>query len=215
MTNKRSARMALLACASVASLGLLVGASPAAAKTKTRTVNQCLSTNAAIPDNLDTAPAGAATASIPVSVPKFNGRPQTGVVTAFTSAGVRIVHTDDGDLVLGLVSPSGQVILLSNSRDGNTSGDGYGTGAASCSGSLVLFGDTFPTPIRTPGNTTTGSPITGSFQPEQPLSSFLGGAAKGNWTLFVADAAGGDVGTINAFSLNFSFKYKVAPKKKK
>jgi proprotein convertase P-domain-containing protein len=216
MTKKRF-RTALLACAGIASLGLMVGASPAAAKTKTKTFNQCVSTGVAIPDqpSSDTDPRPSASFSIPVGVPKFKGKPQDGVVTAFNSAGVRITHTDDGDLILFLVSPGGKVITLADERDDNTSGDGYGTGAASCAGSLVQFGDAFGTPIATPGNTTSGSPIVGSFRPEQPVSSFIGGPARGPWTLIVQDLANIDTGSINALSLNFTYKYKVKPKKKK
>ena len=217
MMIKRSGRAAMLACTSVASLGLLAGASPAAAKTKTATFTQCANAGVAIPDyglnTGDPSPSGAF--ALPVSVPKFKGKPQDGVVTAFTAAGVRISHTDDGDLVLNLVSPGGKVAALANLRDGNTSGDGYGSGAGNCSGSLVSFGDAFSIPIATPGNTTPGSPITGSFKPEQPLAAFVGGPARGNWTLVVTDTAADDVGTIDALSLNFTYQYKVKPKKKK
>ena len=214
MTKKRS-RMTLLACAGIASIGLMVGASPAAAKTKTKVLNTCVNEAVAIPDPDNNLPAGSATAVIPVNVPKFKGKPQNGVVTALTSTSTRISHTDNGDLVLQLITPGNRVITLSNTRDDNSSGDGYGTGAASCSGSLVFFGDAFPTSITTPGNTTANSPITGSFRPETPLAAAVGGAAKGNWTLVVTDTAGVDTGSINAFGLNLTYKYKVKPKKKK
>ena len=212
MVKKRSARLAILACASLASLGLLAGASPAAAKTKTKSFNRCVSTAVAIPDQSSTAPNPGASVAIPVSVPKFNGKPQTGKVTRFIALGVRITHTFDSDLVLSLVSPGGKVVPLAVRRGENAAG--YGSGTASCAGSLALFGDTFPTPIRTPGNTPP-APITGSFHPEGNLSSVVGGPAKGNWVLSVVDALGGDVGAINAFSLSFTYKYKVMPKKKK
>jgi hypothetical protein len=106
-----------LACGLVASLGLLVGVSPAAAKakkktvTKTATVTQCAGGAAAIPDdpNVDADPAGAAALGVPISVPKFKGKSQDGVVTAVTSVGVRITHTFDSDLILALVSPGGKI----------------------------------------------------------------------------------------------------------
>jgi subtilisin-like proprotein convertase family protein len=203
-----------LACGLVASLGLLVGVSPAAAKakkktvTKTATFNQCVSTTSPISD-----PESAlASAVLPVSVPNFKGGVQDGVVTAVTSAGVRLTHTSDGDLVLTLVSPGGKVIPLAIGE--GSSGDGYGTGATSCSGSLVHFGDSFTTPISTPGNTG-NNPITGSFVPEQPLNQTLGGPARGNWILLVADEAQADIGSLDAFSLNFTYSYKAQVKKKK
>ncbi len=214
MITKRSARIAVLACASVASLGLIVGPASAAAKTKKKTVtrtaafSQCANVASPIPDV--GGPFGSAV--IPVSVPNFKGGVQDGTVTAITSAGVRITHTFDGDLILTLVSPGGRVVQLANRR--GIAGDGYGSGAASCSGSLVLFGDGFPTPISTPGNTVQ-NPIVGSFKPEQPLSLVVGGPARGSWVLLVADVAGGDTGAINAVSLNFTYSYQARVKVKK
>jgi subtilisin-like proprotein convertase family protein len=224
MNWMRSARVALLACAGVASLGLLVGPATASAKkvkkrtvTRTATFNQCVSLATPIPDrgaNTTTPGVAYASAVLPVTVPNFKGAAQDGVVTAFTTAGVRITHTFDADLDLFLVSPGGKVVDLANNR--GLDGDGYGTGATSCAGSLVLFGDTFGTSIVTPGNTGQ-NPITGSFKPEQPLSTFQGGPARGNWVLIAVDTANADTGTLNAFSLNFTYNFlaQVKAKKKK
>jgi subtilisin-like proprotein convertase family protein len=218
MIKKRSARMALLACASVASLGLLVGPTTAAAKkaktvTKTAAFSQCVNAAAPIVDpDPTTGATSAASAAVPVTVPNFKKKPQDGVVTAITSAGVRITHTADGDLFLLLVSPGGKATVLAANRDGG--GDGYGSGAASCGGSLVQFGDAFATSILTPGNTG-DDPIVGNFRPEQPLSPLAGGPARGNWTLLVVDELGVDTGAINAVSLNITYQYKALKKKKK
>jgi subtilisin-like proprotein convertase family protein len=217
MNVRRSARLAILGAAGIAAAAMIAGVSTAAAKTKTATFNQCVSGAVAIPDE-PTAPqpTGSAALAIPVSVPKFKGKQQDGVVTAFSTAGIRISHTDDGDLVLNLISPGGKVVGLGNRRDDtdNNSGDGFGSGATSCSGSLVNYSDAFTTSISTPGNTVDDSPITGNFKPEQPLSTFVGGPARGFWTLVVTDVSGDDVGAINALSLNFTYQYKVKPKKK-
>jgi len=213
--SKRTSRIALLACAAFASLGLVAAVSPAAAKTKakkktvtkTATFNQCVSTASPIDD-----PESAlASAVIPVSVPNFKGGVQDGVVTAITSAGVRLSHTSDGDLVITLVSPGGKVIPLAIGE--GSSGNGYGTGATSCSGLPALFGDSFATSITAPGNTG-DDPVSGSFKPEQPLNQTLGGPARGNWVLLVADEAGADFGSLDAFSLNFTYSYKAQVKKK-
>jgi proprotein convertase P-domain-containing protein len=214
MIKKRSARMAVLACASVASLGLLAGASPAAGKTvtKTATFSQCFSTAVAIPEYSDTGNSASAAFAVALTVPNFKGKPQDGVVTAVNGAGVRITHTFDEDLVLNLVSPGGKAIALANRR--GSSGDGYGSGTTSCSGSLVGFSGTFTTPIATPGNTAS-NPIVGNFRPEQPLSTFVGGPARGFWTLVVTDTDAGDVGALHAFSLNMTYTYKALKKKKK
>jgi hypothetical protein len=217
MFKKDYARVAL-ACAAVASLGLLVGVSPAAAKakkktvTKTATVTQCANGPAAIPDDpdLDADPAGAGALGVPISVPKFKGKSQDGLVTGITSVGVRITHTYDSDLIIALVSPGGKIAELFHGR--GTHGEDFGSGPG-CSGTPVLFGDAFPTPI----NSLTGTnpnPITGSFKPEQPFSTFVGGPARGFWTLVATDKSNGDVGTIDAITMNLTYTYKAQVKKK-
>lgn len=228
MINTRSARLAALASVAFASLWLLATPGTAGAKTKSAQFIQCVSTAVPIPDGpLDGSAATNPTASfaIFVNTPKFKGRAQSGTITAFTSAGVRITHTDDGDLALFLVSPGGRAVALSTFRDQSSnmddrgqprpSGDGYGSGASSCAGSVVRFGDSFPTSIATPGNTGLDAPIMGSFSAEQPLSAFVGGPARGFWTLIVQDIQAQDVGQINALSLSFTYGYKAKKKKKK
>jgi hypothetical protein len=164
----------------------------------------------------------AASFAVAVKVPRFKGRRQDGTITAFHSAGVRISHTDDSDLALFLISPGGRAVALATYRDESTnlddqgrpapSGDGFGSGAPGCSGSLVRFGDSFPASITAPGNKALDAPITGSFTGEQPLGTFVGGPARGLWTLVVQDIVFQDVGQINAFSLNFTYRYKVKTK---
>ena len=230
MTKKRSAQLAAVGCAGCVSLCLLASPVTASAKVKTGQFTQCVSTAVPIPDGPpdgSTATNPAASFAILVNTPKFKGSPQDGTVTAVNSAGVRITHTDDGDLALFLVSPGGRAIALSTFRDQSTnpnpdppptwlpSGDGYGSGARSCSGSLVRFGDGFPTSIATPRNTGVNAPITGSFSPEQPLSTFAGGPARGFWTLIVQDVQNQDVGQIDALSLSFDYTYKAKKKAKK
>jgi hypothetical protein len=230
MTEKRLDRLLALACAGCVSLGLLALPPFAAAKVKRKaaTFNQCVSAAVGIPDGPSagsTAANPAAYISVPVTVPRFRGRAQSGVVTAFGSAGVRISHTDDGDLALFLVSPGGRVAALATYRDQSTnrdpdtgdpspSGDGYGSGPGSCSGSLVEFGDAFGPSITTPGNTGLDRPITGSFRPEQPLAAFIGGPARGFWTLIVQDVQARDIGTINAVSLSFTYSYRAKKRKR-
>lgn len=209
MIRKRRARLALLACAGVASLGLLVGASPAAAKNKTKTFNRCFNVGLPIPDRPASGAGSSLAFPISVKVPKFNGKQQSGKVTQFNSVGLRITHTNDRDLQINLVSPGGRVVTLANRR--GLAGDGYGTGSASCSGSLVQFSDTAATSILFPGNTG-DSPIVGAFRPEAPLGVFAGGPARGVWTLIVTDVLNNDVGTLAAASLNFKYRYKANAK---
>ena len=65
------------------------------------------------------------------------------------------------------------------------------------------------------GNTGLNAPITGAFSPEQPLSAFVGGPARGFWTLIVQDVQAQDVGQINALSLSFTYRYKAKKKKRR
>jgi subtilisin-like proprotein convertase family protein len=210
MIKKRSARMAGLALASVASLWLLAGASPAAAKTKTKTAtfSQCLSVAQPILDHQTTF------TNFNVAVPK-NGKKIQGGIVSDVNAGVRLTHTFNEDLAINLVSPAGTVVALASGR--GESSDGYGSGAPSCSGSLVLFDDLFPTPISTTTTTPppSGTPITGSFKPDQPLASFNTGPARGVWTLLVSDGPTADTGALNAASLTVTYSYKKPVKKKK
>ena len=222
MIKKRLVRAALLVCASAAALGMLVGASSATAKkpktktvTKTATVTQCANTSVAIPDNESSDGYVAVGAPVNFTVPKIKGKPQDGVVTAVNSLGVRITHTFAGDIGLFLVSPSGKAINLTIGDGGAR--DGYGTGPASCGGTLFQFADTGADSIvDVPGSSE--EPLTGTFRPFQPLSLLAGGAARGNWTLVAFDDSSGDVGSINAVSVNLTYTYLTAvkkPKKKK
>jgi subtilisin-like proprotein convertase family protein len=208
MIKKHSARAALLACAGFAALGLVAGASPAAAKTKTKTAtfSQCVSAAAPILDRL------ANSVSVNVPVPKNGKKVQSGTVTAFQSAAIRITHTYAGDLDVVLISPAGKAVPLAIER--GSSSNGYGNGAPDCTGGLVSFGDAFTAPASDIDNTPTADPVTGQFRPEQPLAGFVGGPARGPWTLVVHDCCDQDTGSINALSLQFTYTYKAPAKKK-
>jgi hypothetical protein len=232
MITKSWDRLLLRACVASAALALLALPAAAGAKTKTklRTAQfiQCVSTAVPIPDGPMppfTSPNPTASFAIPVQVPRFKKRPQDGVVTSFGSVGVRITHTDDSDLALYLVSPGGRAVALATFRDDSSnkddegnpspSGDGFGSGSPNCSGDRVSFGDRYRPSITTPGNTGLDAPILGAFKPEQPLSTFVGGPARGFWTLIVQDVQGQDSGQIDALALSFDYSYKAKAKKKK
>lgn len=98
---------------------------------------------------------------------------------------VNITHTFDGDLILVLTSPSGTSVILSDQNGGG--GDNY---------TATVFDDDGDTAIQA------GSPpFTGSFIPEQALSTFNGEPSGGVWTLNVADGFGADTGTIDSWTL--------------
>ncbi len=96
-----------------------------------------------------------------------------------------ITHTWDSDVTISLISPAGTAVTLSANNGG--SGDDY---------TATMFDDDAATPI-----VDGAPPFTGTFSPEQPLSTFNGESAHGTWTLSVSDGAGGDEGTINTFSV--------------
>lgn len=184
-------------------VGTLGASAPASAATGT--FHQCQTTDIPVID-FGTQGLGAF-----VTVPKNAARGQRGAVKQ-VSAGVRVTHGTDQDLLLSLISPSGQAIALATAR--GAAGDGYGSGAAGCTGALAAFDDAATTPIATPGNVG-DAPVVGSFRPEQPFSSFLGGPAAGTWMLVMTDRLAGDTGSIRAFDLAVTYSYKKAKKKHK
>lgn len=110
--------------------------------------------------------------------------PSTLNANSIAKVKINITHTYDSDLNVSLVSPSGNSILLSNSR--GSSGDNFvNTEFVATGGTAIGSGN---------------APFTGLFIPDQAFSG-LTGNANGTWTLKVVDHAGADVGTINNWTL--------------
>lgn len=110
---------------------------------------------------------------------------------ALTDVNVRLTnltHTFDADLRISLISPSGTTVVLSDRR-GSSADNFIGT----------IFDDQALTAIANGA-----APFTGSFRPDASLSAFNGQDAFGTWTLRVADMAGADVGSINAWGLELT-----------
>lgn len=126
---------------------------------------------------------------------------EVGSVGNFVSAvaKVRLDHTYDSDLKIDLVSPTGQVVALSNQRGG--SGDNYGSGPNDCTGTFTTFRDDVATPISA-GT----APLAGNFKPEQPLGGLFRLPTEGTWKLRVADLFTADTGTIGCFQLTITRK---------
>ena len=99
-----------------------------------------------------------------------------------------ISHTWDGDLSINLVSPSGTTLNLSQFNGG--SANNY---------TNTVFVD------GAPSITTGSAPFTGQFSPEGGTfaSTFDGETVSGDWLLAVCDDAGGDLGTVNSWSITF------------
>lgn len=131
--------------------------------------------------------------NVPLAIPDNN---VTGVSSTITitdsylitdlNITIRITHIFDGDLDIRLIAPGG-AISIDLTSDNGSSGDNY---------TDTTFDDSAAT------NVTAGSaPFTGTFRPEQALSTFNGLNINGTWTLKVNDDSSGDTGTLLAWSL--------------
>ncbi len=137
----------------------------------------------------------------PVSIPDNNplgvGQtltvPSPGTIVSM-KVNVDITHTWVGDLFISLQSPSGQVRTLVD-RIGVP--PGFGCSAANL---VITLDPNAATPVE---NATCVSPVTGTYLPEESLSPYYGQNMQGTWTLTVVDAAGGDVGLLNSWSIDF------------
>ncbi len=140
----------------------------------------------AIPDDT---PAGA-TATFTVS----------GVITPIADLNVfvAITHPFVGDLNVTLIAPDATEVVLINHNAGSY---------RFCSGRNISakFDDEPPANL-TPDiacNNTTGL-TSGPYKPSSPLSALNGKSPNGTWTLKVVDSGPGDIGSIDAFSLEFT-----------
>ncbi len=117
----------------------------------------------------------------------FNVTGLTGTVCDVTLS-INITHTFDGDLDITLANPAATSIDVTSDNGGT--GDNY-TG--------TLFTDAATTAI-----TAGTAPFTGSFLPEQAMSTFAGSSPNGTWTLTITDDASTDVGTLTGATLTIS-----------
>ncbi len=101
-----------------------------------------------------------------------------------------ITHTYDADLHATLISPTGtRVNLFANV---GSSGDNFHN---------TTFDDSALIPI-----TADTAPFTGTYQPQQPLSTFNNESAFGTWKLELIDDAIGDTGVLNSWSITVKLK---------
>jgi len=98
---------------------------------------------------------------------------------------LNVTHTYDGDLTVTLISPSGTPVELTSGNGG--SADNY---------TSTLFDDDAATSI-----TAGSAPFTGSYRPEQALSTLAGQDPNGTWHLRAVDSYSGDTGTLTGWTL--------------
>ena len=96
-----------------------------------------------------------------------------------------ISHTYVGDLDATLTSPAGTQIFLFQ-----------GVGSSGNNFTGTILDDEAPTSIGAGS-----APFAGRFSPQEPLVEFDNQSITGIWTLAISDNAGGDQGTLNAWSL--------------
>jgi subtilisin-like proprotein convertase family protein len=118
----------------------------------------------------------------------------TTCTSAIGATTVGVDHTWVGDLNFRLTSPSGRTVSLM-SRPGGPGNSGNNfcqtllrDGAAGSIQNILIA----------------QAPFTGTFSPQQALSTFTGDNANGDWILHADDAALADLGSVRAFSLDLS-----------
>jgi subtilisin-like proprotein convertase family protein len=128
----------------------------------------------------------------------------------------------NGDLYAYLVHNSGFAVLLNRVGRSGTSGPGYGSTPmnvrlddAGALGDIHTYGGGALTPPGVSPTLATSyqpdgrnvDPLTGNLSTAARtalLSSFNGLNTSGGWTLFIADVSGGDVSTLNSWTLGIT-----------
>ncbi len=112
-----------------------------------------------------------------------------------------IVHTYNEDLVVTLTSPAGTVVTLTSANGGGADDVYAGTrwdDDADPDGALPYATNDGLATDHAYGSSVLASPLV----PEEALGAFIGEDPNGTWTLTIADTFGGDVGTLNTWSLD-------------
>jgi len=180
--------------AALALLASLVLASPAGAKTKTKTLSNA--TPVAIPD------AGPPPDEIPGAVFDDIGFGKKGTVKDI-KVGVQITHPDTADLELWLLKDNLPIPLSFNQSGPGADDDNFGSGTG-CTGGMTVFDGAAPLQLFDSTN-----PFDGSFRPANnslPLGVYNGQQVKGTWRLLVIDEDNIDTGTITCFQLTAKYK---------
>src|SRR5690606_16454761 len=120
---------------------------------------------------------------IPINVPES-------YILTDVNVTVNISHTNNADLDIYLISPTGTTVELSTDNGGN--GNKYNN---------VTFDDASTNPL--PASNAT---ISSTYQPEGSLADFNGENANSNWVLRVIDDTRfSNGGTINSITLNLCY----------
>ena len=104
-----------------------------------------------------------------------------------------IQHTFVGDLIFRVTSPEGTTVTLLDQLSGGADGEDL-------IGSYLFDDESLNTVPTSPGIFNPPIPP-GDYQSEELLSAFDGEIADGDWTLFISDNTGADLGTLNFWQL--------------
>lgn len=106
---------------------------------------------------------------------------------------VYLEHSYTGDVVMSLISPSGQEVMLVDGAGGN--GDDFGS---SCS-SPTYFSSSSSNSISN-GN----APFVGTYSPEESLNGFNDGSSPiGTWKIKICDDEANDYGILQSVDISF------------
>jgi subtilisin-like proprotein convertase family protein len=108
---------------------------------------------------------------------------------------VRISHTADDDLLIGLLGPRHEFTELVSQGDGL--GHNLGTGPKSCHGTFTTFNDEAATSF-----TSGSAPYAGSFQPSESLQEYDGDSSQYTWKLYAFDLNQDDHGSLHCWQLD-------------
>ena len=106
-----------------------------------------------------------------------------------TQVCINITHPYDADLDIWLVSPNGGSLELSSDNGG--AGDNFATTCFTAGAGTAI--------------TAGSAPFNGTYRPEGSFANCINIGVNGNgtWYLCITDDGGGDVGTLNSWSLTF------------
>jgi subtilisin-like proprotein convertase family protein len=145
-------------------------------------------------DSVLSGPTTFASTNVPLPLPDLSTTTSTltvgglsGVVTKVTVT-LNITHTFDGDLIVDLIGPSGQIVNLFGNVGGN--GDNF---------TNTTLDDAAATPI-----TSGAAPFNGTFRPQQLLANLNGSIPNGTWSLRIQDVGPDDFGTLNSWSIRLT-----------
>ncbi|MFZ9387821.1 MAG: proprotein convertase P-domain-containing protein [Chitinophagaceae bacterium] len=111
-----------------------------------------------------------------------------------------ITHTFASDLDITITSPSGTVVTLSSDNGGSNDNVFAGTtwdDDANPGGQVPYSSNNGMVTDHSYSNNVVATPLA----PEEPLAAFIGENPNGTWTIRVSDDAGGDLGSLNSWSL--------------